>query len=255
MTKVKRLFYDLETSPNIGYFWQSGYRISIPPENIIKERQIICVSYKWEGEPVQTIAWKNGNDKSLVKKFIKIARQADELIAHNGDKFDLKWLNTRCLIHGINFPEAKTVDTLVIARRRFRFNSNKLDYIANYLFGENKISTSFSLWKNVCNGDKEALAEMVRYCEKDVVLLERVWNELQKFHKPKTHAGTLAGYDRWTCPECASENVHTNKTRTTTAGNFRFEMKCKDCLRHYTISKPLHEQYRSWHLRGNKPHE
>ena len=34
MNKVKRLIWDIETSPNLGYFWRSGYKIRIDPENI-----------------------------------------------------------------------------------------------------------------------------------------------------------------------------------------------------------------------------
>lgn len=47
---IKRLFFDIETSPNIGYFWRTGYNLSITPDCIINERKIICISYKWETE-------------------------------------------------------------------------------------------------------------------------------------------------------------------------------------------------------------
>jgi hypothetical protein len=43
---IKRLFFDIETSPNIGYFWRAGYKLNIGHENIIEERKIICISYK-----------------------------------------------------------------------------------------------------------------------------------------------------------------------------------------------------------------
>ena len=46
----KRLFYDIETSPNIGFFWGAGYKVNISHDNIIKERAIICICYKWEGQ-------------------------------------------------------------------------------------------------------------------------------------------------------------------------------------------------------------
>jgi len=255
MPKVKRLFWDIESLPNIGYFWQSGWRINIPPENIIQERQLCCIGYKWEGKKAQCLTWDGKSDKQLVIDFCKIAREADELVAHNGDKFDLKWLNTRCLVHGVELPEAKTIDTLVIARRRFRFNSNKLDYLAKYLLGEGKIHTSFDLWVDVCNGDDKALRKMVDYCKKDVVLLERVWQQIQKFHKPKSHQGVFLKRDNWTCPECGSQDVKTNKTITTTAGSKRFEMLCKDCRRYYRISNAVHNKYNAWYLRGNTPNQ
>jgi hypothetical protein len=29
MAKIKRLFFDIETSPNIGFFWTAGYKQNI----------------------------------------------------------------------------------------------------------------------------------------------------------------------------------------------------------------------------------
>ena len=43
---IKRLFFDIETSPNIVYSWRTGYNLTITTENIITERAIICISYK-----------------------------------------------------------------------------------------------------------------------------------------------------------------------------------------------------------------
>ena len=50
MKKRKRLFFDIETSFNIGFFWRAGYKQVITPEQIIHERKVICVSYKLEYE-------------------------------------------------------------------------------------------------------------------------------------------------------------------------------------------------------------
>ena len=141
--EFKRLFYDIETSPNIGFFWRSGFKISIPPENIIHERSIICICYKWENErKVYSLQWnRDQSDKQMIKRFSKVLSQADEAVGHNIDKFDMKWFNTRCLTNGLpSLGIIKTVDTLVIARRRFYFNSNRLDYIAKLLGygGKNK---------------------------------------------------------------------------------------------------------------------
>ena len=126
---MKRLFWDIETSPNIGLFWSSGWKISIPPENIIKERAVICICYKWEHESiVRSLEWDKGDDFGMLEAFGDVIERSDEMVAHNGDDFDLRWFNGRRLIHGMSpIPTPKTVDTLKIARRRFYLNSNKLD--------------------------------------------------------------------------------------------------------------------------------
>ena len=86
------LIYDLETSPNIGWFWRAGYKQNIQPNQIIKERAIICVSYKWLGEDqVYNLNWdKNQDDKFLIEQFVEVLNEADLIVAHNGDNFDLK---------------------------------------------------------------------------------------------------------------------------------------------------------------------
>ena len=146
----KRLFFDIEVSANLGMFWQSGHKISIGPESIIKERAIICICYKWEGvKECHALTWDAKQcDKKMLAEFVKIANEADELIGHNGDKFDLAWIRTRCLYHGIQmFPKYVTIDTLKVARSKFKFNSNKLNYIAKFLGIGQKIHTDLDLWK------------------------------------------------------------------------------------------------------------
>lgn len=228
----KRLFFDIETSPNIGLFWQAGYKQSISYDNIIKERAIICIAYKWEGEEVKALSWdKKQCDKRLIKEFIDIANTATELVAHNGDKFDLPWVRTRCLMHGIEmFPNYQTIDTLKIARNKFRFNSNRLDYIAKYLGLGGKLETGFSLWKDiVLNKCPVSMDKMVTYCKQDVVLLEKVYDELSKHTHSQTHYGVVYGEGRGTCNNCGSDELIRKRVRVTASGTRYVQYKCKTC--------------------------
>jgi len=243
--QIKRMFWDIETSPNLGYFWRPGYKVRLDPDNIVHERAVICICWKWEHQrKINALAWDNGDDKKMIHLFLNEAKKADELIAHNGDRFDLTWFQARCLYHGLDtIPEFKTVDTLQISKRHFHFNSHRLDYLAKHLLGKGKIHTDFSLWKNVCQGNTKALQQMVKYCKNDVVILEAVWNKLKAFYKPKTHAGVLQGLARWTCPHDGSQEVIKTKTRVTASGMTRHQMMCKTCGRYYTISNNVYGQY------------
>jgi uncharacterized protein YprB with RNaseH-like and TPR domain len=233
MTKRKRLFFDIETSPNIGLFWEAGYKKNIDYSNIIKERAIICICYKWEdAKQVFEVHWDSRqNDKALLEKFIKVANEADELVGHNGDKFDLAWIRTRCLYHKIDmFPKYTTIDTLKVARQAFRFNSNKLNYIADFLGIGQKIKTEFGLWKDiVLNKDKLAMDKMIKYCIKDVILLEQVFKALNSHILPKTHYGVIFGEDRGTCPECGSDELIISLRRVMASGIKKISYKCKTC--------------------------
>ena len=131
----KRLFFDIETSYNIVKSWRIGYNLNVNHDDIIQERAIITVAYKWEGDDnVYVITWDKGDDKELVKEFVKVLDEADEIIGHNIDKYDMKFVASRALKHGIPMlAKYKTTDTLKLARKHFGFNSNILDYIAQFL--------------------------------------------------------------------------------------------------------------------------
>ena len=186
--QVRRLFFDIETSPNMVFSWNIGNKISLSPDNIIQERAIICICYKWEGEEkVYSLTWNNGDDSQLMSSFAKIITQADEIIGHNSKNYDEKWVKARAIYHNIPLlPRYKQVDTLSLARTGFRFNSNKLNYIGQYLGLGEKISTTYDLWKKlVLKKKKKALQEMVTYCQQDVNLLEKVYQRLNQYTKPK----------------------------------------------------------------------
>jgi len=238
-SKINRLFWDIETAPCKAYVWRSGWKITIPVDNIFQESSIICICYKWEGSnKVESIEWDNGDDKELCKEFMEVAELADEMVAHNGNRFDMPAFKARCVYHGLEpNPIYKTVDTLTMARGKFRFNSNRLDYLGKHLLGEGKISTDFSMWIDILEDNCEkAMAKMVKYCKKDVALLERVYHKLSPYSNENTHVGVLNGLDAWTCPKCGSEDVKRNGMYVTSMGVRKSEMKCNCCGRRYRIS-------------------
>lgn len=236
-TQRKRLFFDIEVSPNLGMFWDAGFKKNIGYENIVRERAIICICYKWEDEKeVTSLNWDaKQSDKKMLEQFIKIANTADEIVGHNGDKFDLSWVRTRCLFHRIPmFPTYITIDTLKISRSKFKFNSNRLDYIAKYLGMGKKIKTEFSLWKDIfLNKDKIAMAKMIKYCKMDVILLEKVYKQLATHIAPKTHFGVIFGTSREECPECGSDDLKKNGSRTTATGLRKQMYLCNTCFKHH----------------------
>jgi DNA polymerase elongation subunit (family B) len=237
-TKRKRLYFDVETAPNIGFFWQSGYKLSIGPQNIIKERALICICYKWEDDKeTQSLNWDSKQcDKKMLQAFVKVANEADELVGHNGDKFDLAWIRTRCLFHEIEmFPTYVTIDTLKVARSKFKFNSNKLDYIGKFLGIGQKIKTDFSLWTDiVLKKCPVAMAQMIKYCKMDVILLEKVHKKLSLHIPAKTHYGVIFGGDRGSCPECGSDELVRKGTRVSATGVKKVQYQCKTCSKTHT---------------------
>lgn len=239
--KFKRLFFDIETCPNIGFFWEAGYKLNVGPQNIITERRVICVSYKWEDENVvYNLSWDDNKcDKYLLEEFSKIMSEADEVISHNGDRFDIPWLRGRCLYHRITFPTyVKSLDTYVKSKAQFRLNSFKLDYIAKFLGVGGKIETGgWESWvKITLHNDQEALDQMIKYCNNDVIILEDVFKELLNYIKVNTHVGVFNGLSKCSCPTCGSDNTSYLKPWITDRGTIQRIMKCNSCGVDFKIS-------------------
>lgn len=244
---MRRLFFDIETSPNLGFFWRPGYKIRLTHDNIVKERAIICICWKWEGiDEVHSLTWdENQCDKAMLEEFVKVAEKADQVIGHNGDRFDIKWFRTRCLFHRIQ-TRAKfdTIDTLKIARGQFNFNSNRLDYIGQFLGLGGKIETGYNLWKDiVLKNCPDAMHKMVTYCKRDVELLEKVHDEFKRYYEPKMHRAVATGGEKYDCPECGSPHSDYHGQRVTKAGTVKHRMRCKSCQITWSISNRTYLDY------------
>ena len=237
MRKVRRLFYDIEVAPGVYWAWRPGYNINLSYKNQLKEAAMICVSWKWEGnDKVHHLQWDaKQNDAKMVAEFIKVLESADEICGHNSDSFDLKWVRTRAIKHGLAMsPDFVAYDTWKEAKKMFRFDSGSLDYITKYLgVSQKKETGGSSLWVDVVfNKDKKALKRMVAYCDGDVVAQAAV------FEKMKPYLTSKANYADYIsdCPECGSQLTTVSKRRKTAAGHAKVQFQCGDCGRYHTCA-------------------
>jgi predicted PolB exonuclease-like 3'-5' exonuclease len=253
----KRLFYDIETSYYIVKAWSPGWGKTIHPSDIIHYPSVICVSYKWEGEDkVNRLSWdENQSDEQLLEKFIPIMNKANQIVAHNGDRFDLKWLRMRAIKHGIPMnPRYETIDTLKIAKSQFRFHSNKLDELGQFLEVGEKIKTDMTLWDRIIlHKEPEALEQMGLYCDQDVLLLEKVFDKLKPYSKVQFNYGKLYGDENWGCPECGNLHTRVSKCYTTPMGVRRYYLRCKkkECGTNFPVSYLTYKKMIEWQ---NKNH-
>ena len=232
MNKAKILYLDIETAPNIGWFWGCSFKTSITPEQVIKERFIIMVSYKWKGDRKVhnlSVNLRNLDDKKVLRKLAKVLGEADLVVTHNGDRFDLKWINTRMLKHGLKpVQQYKSEDTLKIAKRYFNFQSNRLNYIANLLGLGSKLETGgIRLWLDIIfERCPKALSKMIKYCDQDVILLEKVHDKLAIYHTPTIN---LSGSSLLGCLRCDNKQMTTNGVRTNASGTQHQRLRCLKC--------------------------
>jgi len=166
----------------------------------------LCMSYESSEDPgvVHTLRtdklnprdWKRGvrgNDRELVKRCNEVIRNHDIVVAHNGKWFDLPFLRTRALVHGLApLHEVTIVDPVLIARRKFRFQRNSLARIADTLkLADKKTPLDLSLWADVClNGNQEGMDLIVEHCEADVRVLSGVLGLVKPFVKQFDNRGS-----------------------------------------------------------------
>jgi hypothetical protein len=77
--------------------------------------------------------------------------------------------------------------------------------------------------------DKIALAKMIKYCQNDVILLEKVFKKMSTHIEPKTHYGVVFGEDRGSCGECGSDELVKQRTKVLASGIRKIQYQCKTC--------------------------
>jgi hypothetical protein len=250
MVSRKRLFYDIETSFCQGHFWRPGYNQNILPHQVIKHAQIICISWKWEGDDkLYRADWglTKQCDKKLLTKFIKELDKADEIVAHNGDRFDIKWIRTRALYHDIPMKHHyNSIDTLKLCKRYLKLPSNTLAEVCKYYnLVQKKDPGGIQTWIDIIFGkSKEALDRMLDYCDGDIVSLEAVFNKLKPYVQHNLHYAVLRGDEKFHCPECSRLGMW-NKTYTTRAGTTSHYLKCRDasCGKYWKVNNKTYQDY------------
>ena len=193
---------------------------------------------------ISVLSWNNGNDYEVIKKFVEILNEADEIVGHNIDEFDLKLIATRAIKHNIPIlPKFKTSDTLKMARKKFSFESNKLDFIANFLGIGTKIEHRGleMLDDIILHNYKKALEEMIIYCIGDVSLTEKVYKKLKNYAYSMVNHSLIATNTKNCCPECGSTNLNLEKT---IMSNSRIErvLKCTDCSTIFNMSNTVYNK-------------
>lgn len=237
--KPRILCFDIESSFNLVYSFDL-YPDFIGHNNIVQERHIYCIAYKWYGsKKVHTISIlddpkrfkkDNHDDYHVCSEFMKVLEEADAVVAHYGDKFDVPMLNARLIKNGLSpFPKVTQIDTKKLASRYFRFNSNRLDYLAKFFGHEGKMENPKDLWQKCFVGDVKAIKHMVKYCKQDIVSLELVFDKLMPFVKNHSlNMGMFIKGVRCTNPTCGSTNIQWRGYNTTKTARYR-RFQCQDC--------------------------
>ncbi|WP_101690722.1 ribonuclease H-like domain-containing protein [Dysgonomonas massiliensis] len=229
----KVLLFDIETAPMRAYVW-GHWKNNIALNQVISNTYVLCWSAKWLGHdnvisgvltPDEAI---KEDDKRIVSDLWHLLNEAEIVIGHNIERFDIPRMNSRFIIHGLQRPSTyKTVDTLRVVRKQFGFNSNRLDALAGYFGLDHKLHTSFELWSESMGGSEDSLKYMSEYCDRDVTLLEEVYLILRPWISGHANIGLYFDANKHICPNCGSTDLTEEKPYYTTVGRYQtFRCKC-----------------------------
>lgn len=219
---VNKVFLDLEISANELYTY-GFYEPTVL--GVKKEWEILSFSAKI-GSKFIVFSRKEYSEYSLLLLLWDILDNADIVVAHNGDKFDIKKINARFIKYGLTPPSPyKTIDTLKVARKHFGFNSNRLDDLGEYLDVGRKQATPKNLWLRCQHGEIEAFKILEKYNEQDVRLLEKIYDKLLPWIDNHPLMGIYSDTPL-VCPKCGGEHLQ----RRGTARNKTREYQRYQCL-------------------------
>lgn len=211
------LLWDIETSHNIVATFRLYGEDYIPHSNLLQERYTICGCWKWLGEKtIHSVAVTDDpkrfkknpyDDFHVVKTLHNVLSEADVIVAHNGDAYDTKFVKARAIYQKLPpLPPIRSIDTLKVAKQGFLFNSNRLDYLGQFLGVGRKKDTRTGLWLDVLRGSASAVKEMVEYNKGDVSLLEDVFLKLRPFMPDHVNRELFGGTAN-ECPRCGSTHI------------------------------------------------
>lgn len=232
---MKTLILDVETAPILGYVW-GLWENNLGLEQIKCDWYIIAWSAKWAGESEIFYEDQRGrknieDDKDLLKGIWKLLHEADVIVTQNGKSFDIKKLNSRFILNGFKpYSMPKHIDVLRLAKAKFGFTSNKLEYMTHklctkYKKQKHKLFPGFELWKGCLSGDPRAWKEMEKYNKYDVLALEELYYILRPWDSTN-QLGSLKSNPE-AC-DCGSTNFVKNGYHHTATGK-HLRVRCKDC--------------------------
>jgi hypothetical protein len=238
MPDPRILYFDIETTPLLAHAWSMWQEVR-SYDFIVQDYRVLCWSAIWEGEDhgisrclpqYDTYKKDPDDDSELMLSLWRLLDEADIVVAHNLAKFDLPKAMSRFAYHDLGPPSPfKQVDTLKLAKRHFRFTSNRLDDLGAHLNLGRKVShEGFGLWKRVMAGDSDAWDEMVTYCNQDVVLLRKVYHRLLPYCSGVPNMAIYYDSDKPLCTKCGSANLTRNGKAFTQLGSYQ-RYKCHDC--------------------------
>lgn len=227
---MKKLYLDIETFPNVCYTW-GLFNQNVMLDQIVESGTTACWAAKWEGDKkVHFASLQEDGEEDMIRQVWELLDEADVVVHYNGRKFDIPILNKEFIKHGLEPPTPyQQIDLLETVRRRFRFTSNKLDYVARFLgLGAKVQHKGMKLWAGCMEGDAKDWRVMKKYNIQDVHLLPKVYSQLLPWINNHPNMALYADDEEMRCTNCGSTHLHKKGMEHLATQSYQ-RYKCVDC--------------------------
>ena len=226
----RTLTVDLETAPMLVYTW-GLFDQNIGINQIVSPVRVISWAAKWhDSKSVMFASEFHDGREEMVKKIYDLINDSAVVIHYNGTSFDMPHLRREFVLAG--YEPAKPVqeiDLYRVVKNRFKFPSNKLDFVAQQLgVGGKTAHSGFDLWRRCMDKDEAAWRTMRSYNCNDVIITEKVYDALRPYIKNHPHVGLLNGTDGDTCSRCGSPDLEKRGFAYTSLACYQ-QYKCRGC--------------------------
>jgi len=226
------LTLDIENRPNLAYTW-GLFDQSIGLTQLVEPVEMISFAAKWHGDK-KVLFYSTYHDSKpvMLRAAHELLSEADIVVGYNSKSFDVKHLNREFILADMDPPAPYAqVDLLQVARKNFKFASNKLDHVASELgLGGKTSHNGFQLWLDCMAGKASAWKLMRQYNKQDVVLTEKLYDKLLPWIQPHPHLGLYTG-DLDACGNCGGTDLRPDGKAYTTTGVYQ-RFQCRGCAKY-----------------------
>ena len=168
------------------------------------------------------------NDYYLVKASADALRDADMWITWYGGRFDLPYLQSRLVYHGLPIlPPVQHVDGWRIAKYKMKLNSNRLASVTGFLGLADKTPLTGPIWIRAAAGHKPSVKYVVEHCLQDVEVLEQVYNKIKPLMTNHPGLGVMLG-KTIACPVCGADDLQRRGFHMTRLRKYQ-RFQCQKC--------------------------
>lgn len=125
-------------------------------------------------------------DRRIVASAVKAIEQMDLLVTYYGTGFDIPFLRSRALEHGIHFPVYGAilhVDLYYAQRSLLKLSNGRMGTVGQFLGTEDKDHYDVRVWNRARAGNAEALQHILEHNISDVKITSEIFMALAPYRK------------------------------------------------------------------------